>query len=93
MHDAAQVFVDGKLQSKVLESAEDTNGFGYWKVQWVYGKLNYLFIIIYWKIAIGGEMKCNMFVQFIFRDAELTLSDEGGTLDILVENLGRINYG
>lgn len=38
-------------------------------------------------------MKCNMLVQFIFRDAELTLSDEGGTLDILVENLGRINYG
>lgn len=33
VHDIAQVFVNGKLQTKVLESSDDVKGFGYWKAR------------------------------------------------------------
>jgi len=33
VHDIAQVFVNGKLQTQVIQSNDDVNGFGFWKLK------------------------------------------------------------
>ncbi|XP_050313034.1 beta-galactosidase-1-like protein 2 [Anthonomus grandis grandis] len=60
--DTVVVLINGKLVSKIFETPEDLNGFGYWRQ----------------------------------KDSTLNLGDDsytGATLDLLVENFGRVNYG
>jgi beta-galactosidase GanA len=60
--DTVLVLINGELQSKILSTQDDLNGFGYWRA----------------------------------KDATLSLGDKAytkATLDLLVENWGRSNYG
>ncbi|KAK4882081.1 hypothetical protein RN001_005400 [Aquatica leii] len=60
--DTVIVLINGKVVSKALETPEDLEGFGYWKV----------------------------------KDSSLEMSNEdceNATLDLVVENWGRVNYG
>ncbi|XP_066154023.1 beta-galactosidase-1-like protein 2 [Euwallacea fornicatus] len=60
--DTVLVLINGNLMSKVFETEEDLNGFGYWRL----------------------------------KDSTLKLPEENftaATLDLVVENFGRVNYG
>ncbi|XP_023022376.2 beta-galactosidase-1-like protein 3 [Leptinotarsa decemlineata] len=60
--DTVLVLINGKLKSKILESKDDLEGFGYWKL----------------------------------KNSILNLGDKEyrqATLELVVENLGRVNYG
>lgn len=58
--DTVLVLINGELVSKVLETEEDLNGFGYWRLKDS-------------TLELGGYI--------------------GATLDLVVENFGRVNYG
>lgn len=61
--DTVLVLINGNLVNKVLESEEDLNGFGYWRLKDS-------------TICLGSET-----------------SYTSATLDLVVENFGRVNYG